>query len=148
MLTAPREASTILFLQGYTYTPISIQNRSPIGNQKVKKGQQKSSYQQFQNLADSTPGWRISSSLASPLIYLFKDYCNREQGRIPFPCRSVMPSSSDWQQDSPTFPGSLHPEMEARSLFYTSQQTARSFMSQRNNLTMGNKFTFSLKILL
>lgn len=49
---------------------------------------------------------------------------------------------------SPTFPGSLHPEMLAKNLFYTPQQTARSCISQRNNLTMGNKFTFSLKMLL
>lgn len=85
--------------------------------------------------------WLVSS-------FLFKDYSSSEQGRIPFPHRSVMPSFSDLQQDLPTFPGSLHPEMLARSLFYTSQQSARSIISLRNNLTMGNKFTFSLKILL
>lgn len=148
MLAALREAGTILFLQDYNYTPTSTQHRSPTGDQKVKKGLQKSSYQQFQNPVDSTPGWRTSFSLTGPLIYLFKGYPSSEQGRIPFPCRSVLPSSSDLQQDSPTFPGSLHPEMLARSLFYTSQQTARSFILLRNNLTMGNKFTFSLKILL
>lgn len=86
-------------------------------------------------------------SLTGHPIYLFKGYPSSEQGRIPSPCRSVLPNSSGLQQDSQTFLASLHPQMLA-SLFNTSQQTARSFIPQCHNLNMGNKFTFSLKTLL
>lgn len=55
-------------------------------------------------------GGELVFSLTGPLIYLFKCYPGSKQGRIPSSCRSVMPSSSDLQQDSNIswFPPSLN----------------------------------------
>lgn len=153
MLAALRGAGMILFLQDYSCTPTirirgfhptQIFHRWPDREERLTANHPTRS---FKTQQIPHQGGELVFSLTGPLICLFKGYPGSERGRIPSLCRSVLPSSSDLRQDS-NISCSLHPLTLARSLFNTSQQTARSFIPQRRSLNMGNKFTFSLKTLL
>lgn len=151
VLAALRGAGMILFLQDYSCTP-TIRERyfhpTQIFHQWPEREERliaSHPTRSFKTQQIPHQGGELVFSLTGPLIYLFKGYPRQRAGKNSFP---MLPTSSDLQQDSQTFPGSLHPQTLARSLFNTSQQTARSFILQRHNLNMGNKFTFSLETLL
>lgn len=115
ILAALRGVGVILFLQDYSCTatirardfhPTQIFHQWPEKEEMLTANHPSRS---FKTQQIPHQGGELVFSLTGPFIYLFKGYPSSEWERIPSPWRSVLPSSSDLQQDSQTFPGSLHP---------------------------------------